>query len=153
MKDDKPLEPIETAESPLLDISYSSTETIVPVTDNIKRDLERCQDTLNMFHKVFSEMMVTLGSIDYTNLRNLMASVVRFPEGVTPGDEFTDDRSFQRALFDFARDSVNHYIADGHGFYHRALYYAPFGPINIVIDADTPSRSPAFLVMVNTFGA
>ena len=153
MKDEKPLEPIETAESPLLDISYSSTDCVVPVGDTTKRDLERCQDTLKMFHELFSAMMAMLGSINFDKLRCTVASMARFPEGVEPAEVFTDTRSFQVALFNFVRDCVNRYIADGFGFYHKAIYHSDFAPIMIVIDADTPSRVPEIFITINSFGA
>ena len=153
MKADKPLEPIEPAESPLLDISYSSTETIVPVTDNIKRDLERCQDMLKMFHELFSAMMAMLGSINFDKLRGTVASMARFPEGVEPAEVFTDTRSFQVAVFDFVRDCVNRYIATGSGYYHKAIYHADFAPIMVVINADTPSHVPEIFITINSFGA
>ena len=154
MKDEKPLEPIETAESPLRDISYSSTDCeVVPVGDTIKRDLKRCQDTLNMFHVLFSAMMTMLGSINFDKLRGTVASIVRFPEGVEPAEVFIDTRSFQVAVFDFVRDCVNRYIADGRGYYHKAIYLADFAPIIVVIDAETPSHVPEIFLTVNSFGA
>ena len=154
MKDEKPLEPIETAESPLRDISYSRTDCeVVSVCDTTKRDLERCQDTLKMFHELFSAMMAMLGSINFDKLRGTVASIVRFPEGVEPAEVFTDTRSFQVAVFDFVRDCVNRYIADGRGYYHMAIYHADFAPIMVVINADTPRHVPEIFITIDSFGA